>query len=243
MQPFGRNGLVVRMALAALVAASCALPRAFAQPAYSEDEVKAAFLYHFGTYVQWPAPADDDAITIAVLGAPTIVAQLQRFLPNRSIQGRAVAVRALTTLDDLRSDEILFIGAEFNGRLRELIDTVDARPILIVSDARDGLDQGAMVNFQLVDRRVRFEISLPAAQSAGLMLSSRLLSAALRVETVDCRFGCHDYVGPSEVARNTAWKSRQHRPLFCDRAAGRAVIQVPCQAAAVETVSSRSTPT
>lgn len=156
---------------------------------YSEDEVKAAFLYHFGTYVQWPieAPAEDP-VTIAVLGADGVVAQLEAFLPGRRIAGRSVAVRPLDNIRDLGDDELLFIGGEHNGELVELIEAVGQRPVLIVTDAADGLARGAMVNFQMVDRRVRFEISLRKAEAAGLMLSSRLLSAALRVETSGFRF-------------------------------------------------------
>jgi hypothetical protein len=60
------------------------------------------------------------------------------------------------------------------------------RPVLVVTDSPDGLEQGGMVNFQQVDERLRFEISLPRAEEAGLVLSSRLLSAALRVETSQC---------------------------------------------------------
>jgi hypothetical protein len=62
--------------------------------------------------------------------------------------------------------------------------------VLVVADAQDGLRHGAMVNFQLVDQRVRFEISLRNAKAAGLVLSSRLLSAAIRVETSSCWGDC-----------------------------------------------------
>jgi hypothetical protein len=151
---------------------------------YSEAEVKAAFLYHFGTYVQWPpSPRDSGPVTIAVLGAGPVVDQLRAFLPGRTIQGRAVEVRPLARIEDLGDDEVLFIGGDRNGELGALIEAVGKRPLLLVTDAPDGLRRGAMVNFQVVDRRVRFEISVPRAEEVGLMLSSRLLSAALRVET------------------------------------------------------------
>jgi hypothetical protein len=161
------------------------LGRVEAQEAvYDANQVKAAFLYHFGTYVQWPAAAQSgDAITIAVLGAQSVADQLVRFLPGRTIQGRPVRVRALSSIGDLGDEEVLFIGSEHNARLDDVLAVVGQRATLIVTDAEDGLEHGSMVNFQLVDQRVRFEISLRRAEDAGLMLSSRLLSAALRVET------------------------------------------------------------
>jgi len=185
MSPFRRSSLLARLAAVTMCSTLLGVGSLEAQNAvYAEDEVKAAFLYHFGTYVEWPsgAPADD-AITIAVLGAEGVARQLQGFLPGRRIQGRAVQVRRLGSIAELGDDEVLFIGPENNAQLPALIEAVASRPVLVVTDAADGLARGAMVNFQLIDERVRFEISLPNAEEAGLMLSSRLLSAALRVET------------------------------------------------------------
>jgi hypothetical protein len=157
---------------------------------YAADEVKAAFLYHFGTYVSWPAPqATSDPLTIAVLGDDGVATQLARFLPGRRIEGRAVQMRAIARIDDLADEEILFIGSASNARLEQIIATIGRRPVLVVTDAPDGLDSGAMVNFQEIDSRLRFEISVPRAEAAGLRLSSRLLAAALRVVTSWCCAG------------------------------------------------------
>jgi hypothetical protein len=197
MQPMGRLWIIARAIFVASlvsVAAGPAVTQQLGQPAlqatgvYSESEVKAAFLYHFGTYVQWPSAArgEDVAITIAVLGAPAVASDLEAFLPGRKIEGRPVQTRRLARIQDLREEEVLFIGREYNGRLAEIVGAASGKPVLIVTDAPDGLDRGAMVNFQLVSDRVRFEISLAKAQDAGLMLSSRLLSAALRVVTSSC---------------------------------------------------------
>jgi hypothetical protein len=177
--------LVQLVALALLTA--CALGLQAQEPVYDATQVKAAFLYHFGTYVQWPTNAPStDPITIAVLDDAAVAAQLAAYLPGRRIADRPVQVRALTRIEDLADEELLFIGSANNARLMQVIAAVRQRPILVVTDAVDGLDRGAMVNFQLVDSRVRFEISVPRAEEAGLMLSSRLLSAALRVETSEC---------------------------------------------------------
>jgi hypothetical protein len=186
MALFRRNRAFARLAVAASVAATALISLA-QEPVYDVDQVKAAFLYHFGTYVQWPTVApSSDPITIVVLGDAAVAAQLTQFLPGRRIQGRAVEVRTVARIEDLGSEEILFIGSVHNARLEELVASVAQRPVLVVADAEDGLERGAMLNFQLVDSRVRFEISVPRAEEAGHMLSSRLLSAALRVETSEC---------------------------------------------------------
>ena len=182
------------------------------RPAYSADEVKAAFLYRFGTYVEWPvAKAAGDPITIAVLGAPSVARLLADYVPGRNIQGRPVDVRPIARIEDVRDAELLFIGGEHSGRLSELVEALGRRPVLVVSDAPDGLQHGAMVNFQLVDQRVRFEISLRNARAVGLMLSSRLLSAAIRVETSSCWYDCRvapttgDFALVARVDPVTAW--------------------------------------
>ena len=187
MALLGGYRALARLAAAALSAAAMMGTALAQQDLYDANQVKAAFLYHFGTYVQWPAGAPaDDAITIAVLGDDEVAAQLAQFLPGRRIQERPVEVRTLARIDELGDAEVLFIGREQNPRLTQLIAALAGRPTLVVTDDDNGLDRGAMVNFQLVDSRVRFEISVPRAEEAGLTLSSRLLSAALRVETSEC---------------------------------------------------------
>lgn len=210
MQPAGRNGVVTRALLIAILADAFGARLVVAQqPEFLEDEVKAAFLYHFATYVEWPeSMRRSESITIAVLGAPAVVTQLRAFLPGHTIQNRPVVVRALSNINDVRDAHVLFIGAENNGRLRQLVDRVGQRPVLVVTDAADGLEHGAMVNFQVVEERLRFEISLPAAESVGLMLSSRLLSTAMRVETVNCRFNCQDLPSVRRVVASTVFPRR-----------------------------------
>ena len=159
---------------------------------YSETEVKAAFLYNFGSYVQWPVEdPPTETIRIAVLGAPAIAGELERFVQGRRIRGLPVTVHRLRTVADLDGDEMLFIGSQENRRLAQLIAATAGGSTLIVTDAPDGLAEGAMINFRVVDRRVRFEVSVPRAREAGLTLSSRLLAAALHVETTRRSFEQH----------------------------------------------------
>lgn len=151
---------------------------------YEAASLKAAFLYHFSTFVIWPesAPANEEFV-IAVLGDDAIAGELRTYLPGHSIQGRPMRVRSLATLDEFADEAVLFIGAERNDQLAGHLETVANRPVLVVTDAPGALDKGSMINFKVVDDRIRFEISLSAAERAGLVLSSRLLSAAMFVDT------------------------------------------------------------
>ncbi|HZD53036.1 MAG TPA: YfiR family protein [Woeseiaceae bacterium] len=180
-RPFLPRRLV---ALAAMLAVSWNAPAAAQSAVYSAQRVKAAFLYHFCTYVTWPESAtSDDVFTIAVLGADAVAEELEEFLPGHTIQGRPMEVRRLRSITDLKGDEVLYIGRRQNRRLRRYVHAVAWLPVLVVTDVPDGLREGAIINFRIVQNRVRFEISLRAAQRAGLALSSRLLSAAMSVES------------------------------------------------------------
>jgi hypothetical protein len=179
-----RAARLASAALAVVAAFTTLAPPVDAQQqVYSADRVKAAFLYHFTTYVNWPADVlEDDVFTIAVLGSDSVAEELSEYLPGHTIQGRPMEVRQVRSVGELDEEEVLYIGPRENRRLNEHLAQLAARPMLVVTDDPDGLRNGAVINFRIVDERVRFEISLRSAQQAGLELSSRLLSAAMSVE-------------------------------------------------------------
>ena len=150
---------------------------------YSAETVKAAFLYRFGGYVTWPPDAlKGPRFTIAVLGGNEVANELERLLPQHPIQNRPAQVVRIRRVQDADDAQILYVGPGHAADLQAIIAPVARRPILIVSDSEQGLDGGSAVNFLLVDRRVRFEISLAAAERSGLKISAELLSVAARVE-------------------------------------------------------------
>jgi hypothetical protein len=158
-----------------------------AQELYDDDEVKAAYIYHFATFAVWPTVEPEASeFLIAVMGANEVAAELERFSPGQQIGGRPLRIARVMTpedLDALDHLEVLFIGDQHNGTLEQLVRSVEDRSVLVVTDAPDALDYGSMINFELVDNRLRFEVSLTAVRRAGLDLSSRLLSAAKFVDT------------------------------------------------------------
>jgi hypothetical protein len=160
---------------------------------YDEDEVEAAFLYRIAGYVEWPpeALAGQD-FTIAVLGSDNIARELERILPHHSLKNHPAQARRIRRLEELRDAQILFVGPEFNDELKSIVSRVATHPILVVSASDHGLDDGSCVNFLFVDRRVRFEVSLTAADHVGLRVSSELLSVAVRVQGRSAHSGASD---------------------------------------------------
>jgi YfiR/HmsC-like len=166
----------------ALLLSSALAPRVrAADEQYSEDAVKAAYLYRFAAYVEWPEQSGaGHPFIIATFGAPEIARQLRRLLPGHPIQGRVAQVREVTRAQELGDAQVLYVGSGHSEFLGALAAGANRAVLKVTADER-GLDMGSVLNFVTVDKRVRFEISLTAAERAGLKISSELLSVAIRV--------------------------------------------------------------
>lgn len=154
-----------------------------AAPGYPKDAIEAAFLYRFADFVSWPrAAAARSEFTIAVLDDDALATDLERLLAQGALKGRRVRVRRITRIGALGDAQILYIGPGHADVLRRRLALIAGRPVLVVTSQPGGLDDGSIINFLLVHRHVRFEISLVAARRAGLGISADLLSVAARVD-------------------------------------------------------------
>lgn len=152
-----------------------------AQQVHSEFEVKAAYLFRFADYIQWPdPPAVDHPFVIAVMGNSDIERALAKLQPGHLINQQVVQILDVTRVEQLQTVRVLYVGAGHDAFLRAVIGS-EAQPLLIVTDEDQGLELGGMVNFVTIDNRVRFEVSLTAAERAHLKVSADLLSVAIRV--------------------------------------------------------------
>jgi hypothetical protein len=179
-----------RLAVCALaVAAMAMMGMASAQPGAAdtsglERKVKAAFLYKFLGYTEFPASAFGDPaapVVIGVLGADELAAELTRIVAGRSIQTRPIAVKVLREGEIPSGVHLLFVGGSDSVRLRSVLKAAQPAPMLLVSESENGLQQGSVINFKIVDERVRFDVSLEAADRNSVKLSSRLLTVANQV--------------------------------------------------------------
>ena len=145
----------------------------------SEPAVKAAFLYKFAAYIEWPAPSTPDApFVIATLAADEVAAELAAMLPGRAVAGRPAIVRTVREGESLQGVQILFIGKRA-GEARGAIKAAQQHGVLTVTETT--LDAGATINFVTAENRVAFEVSLEAAERSGHKISSRMLAVARRV--------------------------------------------------------------
>ncbi len=149
-----------------------------------ESAVKAAFLYKFAGFVEWPAGTfrrPDDPLVLGVAGAEAIAADLEQIAAGRSVEGRPVTVRRVRPGEPAGPVHVLLIGAGPESQVREQAAAL-AGPVLVVTEQPQGLGVGGVLNFITEGGRVRFAASLPAAEARGLKLSARLLAVAQSVE-------------------------------------------------------------
>jgi hypothetical protein len=149
---------------------------------FSIDAVKAAFLYRFASYVEWPADSPVSPFVIAVAGDEDVAVQLEALAPRMAVNRQPVQLRRVARVADLDGAHILYVGPGALARTRALRAAARERPILIVTDDARGFDGGAVINFVEANHNLRFEISLIAADRARLKIDSALLSVAARVE-------------------------------------------------------------
>lgn len=166
-----------------ILAALCVLlsgHRVAADELDAEYQIKAAFLYKFGGYVKWPVEPGKH-FTIAVMGADSLAAHLSDMARDRSIAGRPIEVRVVGLRDELSDVQVLFVGRKVNDEADVILASVRDEPVLTVTELPDPVPPGGVINFVVVNNRVRFDIALSSAERRKLKISARLLEVARNV--------------------------------------------------------------
>lgn len=153
-----------------------------AQAELTDSQLRAAFLFRFGQYVDWPdgskGASQDGPLVIGVYGDPSLVNDLGRMVAGRQIAGRSVEVRTLDRPDDLDGLAIVYVGTDDALLIGRALRAARDQGVLTVGDADGFAERGGMVNFFREDRKMRFEVNVGATGQSGLRLSSQLLRLA-----------------------------------------------------------------
>lgn len=142
-------------------------------------DVKAAFVYNFAKFVEWPRtvfPDEHSPLILCIWGQP-FDGRLS-LLNGREAQGRPIRVRGIESVDSLPGCHILVLGEVSEGVRGQLLESQPRPAVLTISDSRDFIQQGGMIGLFVAGNRVQFSVNLGAAQGAGLKLSARLLQLA-----------------------------------------------------------------
>ena len=150
-----------------------------------EREVKAAYLYKFGSFVEWPEASfarPDSPLQIGVAGDDALADQLVRTVTGRSVAGRPIAVRKLRSGEAPGALHILFVSGHDRAAAADMLKAVRGQPVLTVSDTEEALAAGAMVSFVVAGGKLRFLVAMGPVAPSRLRISARMLAAALRVQ-------------------------------------------------------------
>ena len=147
----------------------------------SEDQVKAAYLYNFAKFVEWPSDTFPDVtapIRLCLLSDPTIGSELSQIVKDKRISGRSIVVVPIQTGEQGRSCQILFINSAQNWQVEHLLKVLQGASVLTVGETTGFVERGGIVNFVLQDDQVHFQVNHKAATQSRLRMSARLLSVA-----------------------------------------------------------------
>jgi hypothetical protein len=164
-----------------LIGLACGASKAQGQPAASgEYLVKAAFLYNFAKFVDWPPSAfknDSAPLTLCILGRDPFGEALDS-IRDKTVKGRPLSIRRISRVEDAGECHILFISPSEKGDLKQVLNALKNAAVLTVSEIEGFGNSGGMINFVMAEKKVQFEINPDAAHRGGLRISSQLLKLA-----------------------------------------------------------------
>jgi hypothetical protein len=150
----------------------------------SEYQLKAAFLYHFAQFIQWPSNAFENPtspMVIAILGDNPFGGGLEKAVSGKSINNHPLTVREIRSpTEATNSCHLLFISSSEKKRLPEILTALRGTSVLTVGEMERFTESGGIINFTMEGGKIRFQINAAAAENAGLKISSKLLSLAFR---------------------------------------------------------------
>ena len=161
-------------------------------PAAKEYEVKAAFLFNFALYVEWPPeafPTPTAPIIIGILGDDLFGNVLDQTVRGETVRNRPIAIHRSRQIENLKHCHLLFISKSESGRLAHIFAKLAGTHCLTVGETDRFAHNGGIINFRLQGANVRFEINLNAARRSGLAISSKLLRLAILIGSAQAKEG------------------------------------------------------
>ena len=181
-------GLGKRRKGLAIVIVFCSVALGTQAQSATEYQVKAAFLFNFAKFVEWPADAfasADAPLQICVLGQDPFGHDFEQAIEEKTVIGHRLEIIHPSGLPQAKACQIIFVAASEGPHLREILRALRGASVLTVGDSAGFARMGGIINFVLDDSRVRFEINLQAADRAHVKLSARLLMVARLIVTDD----------------------------------------------------------
>ena len=153
------------------------LPAAQSEQKPAEYQVKAAFLYNFTKFVEWPKETQDKYRYLYILGDNPFGNELDN-IHGKTVGGKQLITEHINSLNGLKECSILFVSSSEEKYLQKIIETTASLSILTIGDTNGYAEQGIIINLYTEQNKIRFEINTNAAKRSGLKLSSKILHLA-----------------------------------------------------------------
>jgi len=150
-----------------------------AQDYHAEYTLKAAFLYNFTKFVEWPeaaGPKGTDPFTLCLVG--DAFGSSIDSLEGKAVRGHPLAIRKNPPTSAFKNCHLLFVSTEDIPRFITTLAGLQTSPVLTVCDSPGCAEHGLMINIRMSDNRVSIEVNLEAIQHTPLKVSSQLLKLA-----------------------------------------------------------------
>ena len=157
-----------------------------AQAAIRPEQLKAAFLFRFAQFTQWPPEAfsaPGSPLVLGILGEDPFGEYLDEIVRGEQVQDRPFVIQRYRRFSEMRTCHVLFISPSETARLDQILAALGDRSILTVAEAEGFAGRGGMIEIINSEGRIRLRINPAAAKAARLTLSSKLLRPAEIVET------------------------------------------------------------
>lgn len=152
----------------------------------SEYQLKAAVIFNFAKFIDWPETAfekADSPFKLGIIGETPLEEELTQLVRDKKLGNRSFLVKQVKTASEIKTCHMLFISQTERKRLQEILKAAEFGPVLTISELDRFMQSGGMIHFLMEGNKVRFEINDAAARKAGLRISSKLLSLGRRDRT------------------------------------------------------------
>jgi len=173
------NAVFAAIALAALFAVAAPPTRAAADAPSREFQLKAAYIYNFAQFIEWPERAfakADSPLVITVLGDSPFGNALDQVTKGRAVRGHEITVRYVQQPNAVGQTHILFVAPPHSQNPAEILRGLNG--VLTIADSDSFMTAGGLIRFFSEDNKLRFEINATAAEKGGLKVSAKLLQLA-----------------------------------------------------------------
>lgn len=144
-----------------------------------EYAMKAAFVYHFTLFTQWPT-LPNNTLRICTLESDILKTELERFRDHQP-HGATLVISKITNLETIKECQVLYLSEQDKQRIGVILSLIESTPVLTITDVPEFANKGVMIGIKTENKRLVFEIDSQATKKSNLYLSSKLLSLAKSV--------------------------------------------------------------